>query len=275
MNLFAVRDDDTSYYTSVKDLESAYSGYWGRVPISLAVIPFSVAKHRGDRIFTSQDCKYEFAPISENKDLVSFLKEKVALGHVEIMLHGFTHEFKEVKGKLVSECIWKTQDQILKDVMFGKKYLEDLFDTEIKTFVPPANDISVNGIKAIRECSLSLSGMMGRWGDRPISINYIKAWVKRWGWRVIKGFPYPYALDYDRHIELYAHALNPFIEEESLIYDIRRASSHNANFVVATHYWAFEDSEKNGALLRAVVNEAERLGFDFSTVTECISGRCK
>ena len=52
MSFFAIRDDDTSFFTSPEELDSVYSNYWGKVPISLAVVPFSVPEHRG-RSFNS------------------------------------------------------------------------------------------------------------------------------------------------------------------------------------------------------------------------------
>lgn len=272
MSLFAVRDDDTSFYTSIEDLELAYSDYWGKVPISLAVIPFSVSKYRGDNVLSKQGYSYDYAPISENRELVKYLKDKVALGFVEIMLHGSTHEFKRIHDKYVSEFVWKSPSELLKNVRHDKLYLEDLFDTQIHTFVPPANDISTSGINAIRDSSLSMSGMMGLWGDRPITINYLNAWIKRWGWRLLKGYPYPHVLSYDSHRELYAHALNPFVSREKLIADIRLSVTNQAPFVAATHYWAFQDSEKTGQLLKTCIDEAERQNMQFATVSECILG---
>ena len=272
MSLFAVRDDDTSYYTSIDDLEYAYAKYWGKVPISLAVVPFSVDNHRGGRISSKYNKKYEYAPISDNIELVKYLRDKVGAGHVEIMLHGSTHEFKLINRNFVSECIWKGAEELLVDIRRDKRYLENLFNTQIRTYVPPANDISVDGINAIRDSELFLSGMMGKWGDRPISINYANAWIKRWGCRLLKGYPYPYVLSYDGHKELYAHALNPFVSEEKIIADIRLSSINKAPFVAATHYWAFRDSEKTGQLLEASVNEAKLLGMQFATVSDCILG---
>lgn len=272
MSFFAVRDDDTSYYTSIDDLEYAYAKYWGKVPISLAVVPLSVDKHRDGKVFSKNNNEHDYAPISDNIELVKYLKDKVAAGHIEIMLHGSTHEFKFVNKNFISECIWKDAEELLVDIRRDKRYLENLFNTQIRTYVPPANDISVDGINAVRDSGLFLSGMMGKWGDRPISINYVNAWIKRWGWRLLKGYPYPFALSYDGHKELYAHALNPFVSESKIITDLRKSVDNKASFVAATHYWAFQDSEKTGQLLKNCIDEAERQNMRFATVSECILG---
>ncbi|WP_319782072.1 DUF2194 domain-containing protein [Oceanisphaera sp. IT1-181] len=272
MSFFAVRDDDTSYHTTIDDLELAYSRWWGEVPISLAVVPFSVSSHGNDRAYTNSTRQDKYSAISENQDLVRYLKEKVKKGHVEIMLHGYTHEYKNVEGSSISECIWKSFEQLSKEVAHGKIYLESLFDTKVKVFVPPSNHIDKDGIRIIKNESLCLSGMMGVWGDRPISLDYFYAWLKRWSWRFFKGYPYPFSLNYDGHSELYAHALNPYVSKDVFLSDLRRASKLNASFVAATHYWAFHDSHLTGELLESAIEEVKRLGMKFSTVSKCMRG---
>ena len=38
--LVNIRDDDTNYYTSPDDLKQAYGEFLGKIPITIAVIPF-------------------------------------------------------------------------------------------------------------------------------------------------------------------------------------------------------------------------------------------
>jgi len=273
MKIFAIRDDDTSIYTSVEDIQYAYSEFFGRVPVSLAVIPFCAENNaRGGRKFSYPEGVLGGCDISLNFPLVSFIREKIKLGHVEVMLHGFDHEFEFRNGEWVSECIRKNKDRLLEDLKRGKEHLEDIFGCEVNVFVPPANDIDSKGILALRQLGMNLSGMMGFY-DRPFSLGYLRAWLFRWSWRVAKRRPYPRVLSYDGHSELYANALNPFVSEASLMDDLRAAAKLNAPFVVSTHYWAFKESSHTGCLLLSAVQEAERLGYVFGTVKQAIENR--
>ena len=38
----AIRDDDTSYFTTPDALERVYGDVWDRVPVCLAVVPFAI-----------------------------------------------------------------------------------------------------------------------------------------------------------------------------------------------------------------------------------------
>lgn len=37
---FAIRDDDTSFFTQPEQLLRVYEGIWDRAPVSLSVVPF-------------------------------------------------------------------------------------------------------------------------------------------------------------------------------------------------------------------------------------------
>ena len=42
---FAIRDDDTSFFTRPEQLLRVYEGIWDRVPVSLSVVPFHGRTH--------------------------------------------------------------------------------------------------------------------------------------------------------------------------------------------------------------------------------------
>jgi len=84
---FALVDHDTNYFTKPAQLESVYGEIWGKIPISLSVVPFHACTKsgaipqeywQGDRIF----------PIGENKKLVEFLKRKIDENKISILMHG-------------------------------------------------------------------------------------------------------------------------------------------------------------------------------------------
>jgi len=270
MSCFAIRDDDTSFFTRPEELEGVYGDYWGRMPISLAVVPFSVPEHRGHSFNSAYPGDVSVA-LEENRELVAWLKEKIRLGQVEIMLHGYSHQYRQIGGDWVGEYGWKPPSQLLEETRQGKAYLENLLDTEIQVFVPPSNRISREGWEAVRQAGLNLSGIMGRWGDRPWSIEYFSAWLKRWAWRFSKGDAYPYPLSLGGIQELRGHALTPVADLPGLSAQVADCARLGAPFVVATHYWEFRDHPEMKATLDQMVAMAQARGMDFSFVSDCFA----
>lgn len=265
----AIRDDDTCFFTQPEDLDQVYGQYWGRVPISLAVVPFSVAEHRGRSLSPGYPANQP-APLGQNRRLVTFLRDKIRRGHVEIMLHGHTHEYKQIGTEWIGEFGWKPQAQLEAETIQGKQYLEQLLETHIRVFVPPSNRIGCAGTHAIRQAGLNLSGIMGRGGDRPWSADYLRAYALRWAWRMRHGSPYPYPLSYGGHTELAAHALTPRSTRQQLLDDLNQCAAQNAPFVLATHYWEFKDDPTMQTTLATIIEVASNHAMTFATVSQCI-----
>lgn len=265
---FAIRDDDTSYFTQPEDLEAVYGPYWGQVPISLAVVPFSVPEHRG-RSFDSSASPNVLRPVGDNPRLVTWLREKLALGHIEIMLHGFDHRYQWRDGRWHGEYAWKPQAQLMEETRRGKAYLEELLGVRIRVFVPPSNAIGIAGIRAIRAAGLHLSGIMGRSGDRPFSIAYAWAYLRRWGWRCLHGDVYPYPLRYDGHTELRAYAMTPRADPAALLRSLEACTRWEAPFVVATHYWEFRECPSMHRTLKQLISAARSYGMSCVPVSSC------
>lgn len=271
MYSLAIRDDDTCFFTQPEDLEHVYGPYWGIVPISLAVVPFSTPVHRG-RSFSDNHQPHEQVPLEANPILVAYLREKIRQGQVEVMLHGYSHEYRQINGRWVGEFGWKPEQQLIRETVEGKAYLERILNTRIRVFVPPSNTISTAGIRAIRKAKLNLSGTMGRGFDRPISMNYLVAYIKRWGWRLVKGSPYPFPLSYSGHTELCAYALTPRADTESLLKALSQSMEWNAPFVLATHYWEFRDAPQMHQTLEAIIKHAKNKihsNSTFCSVSAC------
>ncbi|MBO9480323.1 DUF2194 domain-containing protein [Salinisphaera sp. G21_0] len=267
---FAIRDDDTSYFTSPDELDAVYAPYWGKIPVSLATVPFSVPEHRG-RSFNNRYPPDAEMPLGENKPLVEWLKEKIRLGHVEIMLHGYNHLYQQINGRWIGEYGWKSVQQLLEETARGKAYLEQLLEAEIKVFVPPSNTIGKAGIRTIRHAGLNLSGIMGRGGDRPWTRDYPAAYLKRWGWRLFKGEAYPYPLALGGVKELRAYALTPRANVDDLMRSLKSCATIQAPFIIATHYWEFRDSPSMHETLSMLIDQARKTGFVFTQVSHCFN----
>ena len=271
MTLFAIRDDDTCYFTQPDELERVYSPIWGQVPVCLSVIPFAVPIHKGVPVFGQMHTVNEPIPLAENQGLVNYLKEQLSQRKIEIMLHGFNHIYKKINEQWVGEYGWKDENQLMEQTAKGKHYLEETFNiSSLKVFVPPSNMIGKKGIRAIAAQSLHLSGVMGRWGDRPISFPYLKAYAKRRAHRLFYGRPYPFPLDLRTHRELVMYTLSPQVTFDSLKRAFDFCTNRRAPFVLATHYW---ENIKHPAMLQTMhrmVDYVLKRGAQPATVLNCM-----
>lgn len=269
--IFAIRDDDTSFFTQPSELEAVYAPYWGKVPVSLAVVPFSVSEHRGRTFNAAYPPEMEMA-LDGNMELLEWLKEKIQHKQIEIMLHGYSHQYLKINGQWKGEYAWKAEERLGVETAKGKNYLETLLDVSIRVFVPPSNTISKAGIRTIRKLGLNLSGIMGRCGDRPFTCDYLKSWLKRWAWRAVHGIAYPWPLSYGGHTELRAYALTPRTRRKDLIHDLENCALRQAPFVLATHYWEFAEYPEIHEILHKLVERAQQLEMKFGFISECFGG---
>ena len=149
---FAIRDDDTNFFTKPKELEHIFNRIWNRCPISLAVVPFHSCT-KTNQIPKKYWSGNKLFPIDKNNQLIKFLKQKIKEEKIDILLHGYNHKI-ETNGfefELIKEPYNK--------IMEGKNYLEELFDVKISVFVPPNNSISSKSVKALRKAKLNISGI--------------------------------------------------------------------------------------------------------------------
>ena len=268
--LFAIRDDDTSYYTHPDELAAVYEEIWDTVPVSFSVVPFSVPFKQGHPHQRRSDLKKEpLMPLGENQELTGFLQNLLREQKIEIMLHGYSHEYKKIRGEWVPECIWKSEHQLKKEIPEGKEYLEKLLKASVKIFVPPSNRITKKGIQMLEQENLNLSGILGPFGDRPLTINYSRAWVRRWSWWIMHRGPYPYVLDLGRHKELVAYSLTPLTDYAKLESLLELCAEIRAPFVIATHYWEVNEYPDLKNKLHRLVEKAFKLGAKPVKVSEC------
>lgn len=266
--IFAIRDDDTSFFSHPAELEAVYAPYWGKVPVSLAAVPFSVPMHR-ERSFNAACPSETEMALGNNVELLVWLKKKIYAREVEIMLHGYSHQYMHASGKWIGEYAWKSEERLETETINGKEYLETLLDVSIRIFVPPSNTLSKAGIHAVRKAGLNLSGIMGRGGDRPFTYDYPGVYLKRWAWRILHGTAYPWPLCYGGHTELRAYALTPSAKREGLMRYVENCAIQQAPFVLATHYWEFAEHPEMHETLHSLIERAQQLGMRFGFVSEC------
>ena len=235
---FALRDDDTSYFTEPGRLEAVYGDIWNQLPVSLAVVP-KAAGFRDAAIPEKYWRAERNFPLGENGPLIEFLRQHMAAGRVTVAQHGLTHE--DFAGGYEFQAAPDLEPR-LRD---GHGYLESLLGTSISIFVPPHNALSKRGHAAVAAASLNLLGSflyfnpsLRPWDRRTLgNWQRIRSYRQRTGRTKRDPFIYPYVLRYERHAEFGCHSLVPGTTFEVLRSAFDEARDAGGHFCVATHYW--------------------------------------
>lgn len=226
---FCVRDDDTSFFTSPDELESAYGGSSG--PVSLAIIPFCRAgnskgvpeRFRG---------RWSTHAIHQNMALVDYLRDNIAAGRFEAMLHGYYHDVRNGPEEFAG------RQDLRQRVMDGRRYLEDLLETKIRVFVPPRNAIGAHGLQAVVRAGLHLAGTVGiRCGWPLFSSTTWRLWFRLRRWRNQGRVGIPWVLNLGDHREIPGNAVTPVSSMQRNEQAFLNAVDMDGVFCVATHYW--------------------------------------
>ncbi len=242
----AIRDDDTSYFTSPESLERVYRDVWDRVPICLAVVPFAIGYEQPGiprEYWSSSD----EMPLDRNPTLVSFLRELIAAGRATIALHGCTHQ------DFLDGYEFQAAPDLRARIARGRTYLESLLGCRISLFVPPHNALSKRGIEAVADAGLNVLGSflsfrpsMRPW-DRHTPANWwaVRRFRRATGRTKRDPFVYPFPLRYERHAEFGCHSLVPGTTTPALERQFDEARQCGGDFCLATHYWEIDTRLKS------------------------------
>lgn len=144
-----IRDDDINYFTPSGVLERIYSRCFKQgIPVAFAAIPAVLSQdgyNLGYNPFVAQEVTGDLNNyyINNNKELCGYLNQKIAEGLIEVCLHGFEHSLLNQRAEFACSDSLTLREKINK----GRKILIDTFPgAEIKTFIPPFDRISREGI---------------------------------------------------------------------------------------------------------------------------------
>ena len=261
----AIRDDDTSYFTKPADLQKAYDFLSDEDCVSLSVVPYTVPVHRGDVYPYGKKIAMDYYDIAKNMELLEYLKENYKQGKIDILLHGYSHEYKLLKKKWIAEMKWKSGNQLKKEIAKGKKHLEKLLNISISVFVAPNNSIDRKAMSVLEELQMDYSGIIGV-GDRKLNLRYIYNFIVRWGFRIIKKIQYPCIMNYGKHKELNAYTLDDY---ERLIYEYHICKKKKSPFVIYTHYWQLNTNDKSKKLIEQIYNYVIKDVAKIVPLSEC------
>ncbi len=258
---FAIRDDDTSYFTKPEELKKAYD-FIENGPVSLSVVPRTVPHHeKGVRPY-GEGIAYGYYPVGDNRELVAYLKHNSGY---DIMLHGHTHEYQQINGEWFPEMMWKDENRIREEMRQGKEYLEQLFDRKITVFVAPNNAVSAKTIRSVEALHMNYSGIIHR-RDRDFSVPYAFNYLKRWGYRVRTGLRIPDVLDYGGHKEMVSYPLDDY---DKLIREYGQSKKRNTPFSVYTHYWHLNRDPETKAMLAKLYHRIMDDGAELVSISSC------
>lgn len=259
----AIRDDDTSCFTSPERLEAVYHDVWDRIPICLAVVPHAMGF--ADKAIPEQYWQAQRSyPLEENPAIVAALKELAAAGRVTVAQHGFTHEdFRDGHE-------FQAAPDLESRLARGQAYLEQVIGTKVRIFVPPHNALSKRGLLAVGSAGLNLLGsfLSFRPSMRPWEPRTLGNWWRVRSYRASTGrakadrMIYPHVLRYRHHAEFGCHSLIPGTTIDDLVGGFEEARRAGGHFCVATHYWEVDDTLK-GVLLRFLDHASRVDGVQF------------
>lgn len=143
------------------------------IPCTFGVVPFAYAN------------EWDPLPQIENhlsQEKITLLKPFVENGLVEVALHGFHHntQAKRLNGHIPGEFFGISLEEQGGMVKRGKDYLEEVFSTPVRTFIPPWNTYDEMTLTALVDLGFTCISTGPRFGpiisDR--SLSYIPALCK-------------------------------------------------------------------------------------------------
>jgi peptidoglycan/xylan/chitin deacetylase (PgdA/CDA1 family) len=248
-----IRDDDISYFTHPEELAEIYKNIWDLCPISLSVVPF----HTGTQ---TKGIPSEFwnspetFPLEKNEALVKFLREKIKEKKICIMLHGYNHKDYSAGPEFVAG------EDLYNKVREGKKYLEELLETSITTFVPPHNSFSQAGFEAVVKNNLNIIGIPHfRKFKRLQHPRYWLPFLKKMYYKFLIKSSYPFVMDFKDHKEIAYYTVSPSASRQELFQASTIINQKNGIFCIATHYWEILKNKPTRELFYALWNHLSQL----------------
>ena len=247
---FVIRDDDACGFTSPEEIRACYERIWSGIPVSLSVTPFRVPGH--DRNVPSRyQGSMDVLPLERNTEMVQFIRAGVQDRRLDVTLHGYHHWCCEGQPEFIAG------EDLAEKAREGKAYLENLLGADIRTFVPPNNGISRDGLTAIIEAGMNLAGIPRLWSpkERRVTLRSLSLYPRVMWHQKIRRRHYPFILDLGDHAELSCHTVGPRSNFAKLRQELSYCHDAGGVFVLATHYHAFERQTEDGFKIGEVVHE--------------------
>lgn len=255
---FAIRDDDTNYYTQPEDLTRCYEDIWNEFPPTLSLISkvkgnwlywvHQIYKDKQQTDWTAWTSDNTIYPIEDNQQLVSFMKEKLTQGKLDISFHAKHHRNEDpqlpkgMSNNYVRGAEYFTTRDLGNEIKAEVAHLQHIFGYNISVFTPPQNLLSEKGYKAVIDAGLNICGGGIPFYKKEKDLKGITNIARQLIFKTLhRESDYPSVLRFSRHNEVaYHYPLQPTTRLDSLIYDFEMVRKYNGDFVLSTHYVEFD-----------------------------------
>ncbi len=134
--------------------------------ITFSVVPFCCTGNVED------PAPKDTIPITPAKG--DILKKGLEEGVVDIALHGYSHQ--TINSKQMTEFSGLDYDCQVEKIAKGKKFLENIIDASITSFVPPWDQYDLNTVRALEDLGFStLSASKGRAASKDTKLRFLPA----------------------------------------------------------------------------------------------------
>lgn len=254
---FAIRDDDTNFFTTPAELEHCYGDIWQEFAPTLCLISkvkgnwdkwvHQIYKDKQNTDWDAWQADNIPYPIENNVELVAFLKKKIADGKLDIGYHAKYHRNEddalpaEMSNNYVRGAEYYTNRHVTDEIKTEVAHLNKLFDCTISVFTPPQNLLSLNGYRCVLNAGLNICGGGISFYKKEKNIIGLLNIGKQLAFKLInRDADYPKVLKYSNHTEIaYHYPLQPSTRLDNLIHDFEMVRKYNGDFVLSTHYVEF------------------------------------
>lgn len=255
---FAIRDDDTNFFTTPAELENCYADIWDEFQPTLCLI----SKVKGNwakwvhQIYRDKQ-KTDWQawaddntphPIENNIALISFLKDKIAANKLDVGYHAMYHRNEdkvlptEMYNNYVRGAEYYTTRDVTEEIKTEVAHLNKLLNTNISVFTPPQNLLSLNGYNCVLKAGLNICGGGITFYRKQKNLQGLINIAKQLAFKTInRQSDYPKVLKFSSHSEIaYHYPLQPGTKLNRLIDDFEMVRKYDGDFVLSTHYVEFD-----------------------------------
>ncbi|MBL7682294.1 MAG: hypothetical protein JNK00_02945 [Flavipsychrobacter sp.] len=254
---FAIRDDDTNFFTTPAELELCYGDIWHEFAPTLCLISkvkgnwdkwvHQIYKDKQNTDWATWQADNTPHPIEKNVELVAFLKKKIADRKLDIGYHAKYHRNEddalptEMSNNYVRGAEYFTNRNVTDEIKTEVAHLNNQFDCTISVFTPPQNLLSLNGYHCVLNAGLNICGGGISFYKKEKNITGLINIGKQLAFKLInREADYPKVLKYSNHTEIaYHYPLQPSTRLDNLIHDFEMVRKYNGDFVLSTHYVEF------------------------------------
>lgn len=255
---FAIRDDDTNFFTTPQELEACYGDIWHEYTPTLSLISkvkgywshwvHQIYKDKHDTDWQAWKADDMPHPIEDNPELIHFLQEKIREHKLDVSFHAKYHRNEDVNppktmgNNYILGAEYFTDRNLTDEIKEEVRHLNNLLDYKISVFTPPQNLLSEKGYHAVLNAGLNLCGGGIAFYKKQKDLKGLWNITKQFLFKAInRNADYPYTLKFNNHNEIaYHYPLQPSTRLDSLIYDFDMVKKYNGDFVLSTHYVEFD-----------------------------------